>query len=75
MGVKLACLGSIKDDILDVIGSTEKLGKNVLSDEEVLSIISKHDSIHEQVFDMITQANLNGGTDNISVVLMNGGVA
>ena len=24
----------IKDDILDVIGSTEKLGKNVLSDEE-----------------------------------------
>lgn len=48
---------------------------NVLSDEEVLSIISKHDSIHEQVFDMITQANLNGGTDNISVVLMNGGVA
>ena len=47
---------------------------NVLSDEEVLSIMAKHDSIHEQVFDMITCANQNGGTDNISVVLLNGGV-
>ena len=33
-GENLGLAFQIKDDILDVIGSTEKLGKNVLSDEE-----------------------------------------
>lgn len=33
-GENLGLVFQIKDDILDVIGSTEKLGKNVLSDEE-----------------------------------------
>ena len=33
-GYKLGLAFQIKDDILDVIGSTEKLGKNVLSDKE-----------------------------------------
>ena len=33
-GEKLGLVFQIKDDILDVIGNTEKLGKNVLSDEE-----------------------------------------
>ena len=34
VGIKLACLGSIKDDILDVTGSLEKLGKMTGSDIE-----------------------------------------
>ena len=33
-GENLGLAFQIKDDILDVIGNTEKLGKNVLSDEE-----------------------------------------
>lgn len=33
-GKNLGLAFQIKDDILDVIGNTEKLGKNVLSDEE-----------------------------------------
>lgn len=33
-GEKLGLVFQIKDDILDVIGNTEKLGKNILSDKE-----------------------------------------
>ena len=34
VGILLACTGAIKDDILDVVSTTETLGKPVGSDEE-----------------------------------------
>lgn len=46
---------------------------NCLSDEEMIYILNRQDSLEEKVLQLIQTANKNGGTDNISVVLLDGG--
>jgi len=46
---------------------------NALADEEIIEILREDNVLEEKVLKMIQKANQNGGPDNISVVLMNGG--
>ncbi len=43
---------------------------NMVSDEEILEIIKKHSSPEDIVQKLVNMANENGGTDNISVVVI-----
>lgn len=47
---------------------------NNLSDEEILSILKKEDQVKNKVHQLIDQANEHGGSDNIAVVLIEGGM-
>lgn len=47
---------------------------NNLSDEEILSILNKEDQVKNKVHQLIDQANEHGGSDNIAVVLIEGGM-
>lgn len=46
---------------------------NNLSDHEILDILYKDDLVHNKVHELINQANEHGGSDNIAVVLIEGG--
>ena len=45
---------------------------NFVSDEQMIAILSENISLDEKVAHLIALANLNGGKDNISVVLIDG---
>lgn len=44
---------------------------NCVSDEQIQHVLSKNDQLESAVDELITQANDNGGIDNISVVIVN----
>lgn len=46
---------------------------NAISDDEMIQLLQEHTVLEEKVLKMIQLANNNGGPDNISVVLMDGG--
>ena len=46
---------------------------NAVSEEEVMNILQMDTVLEDKVIEMVHLANQNGGPDNISVVLMNGG--
>jgi len=43
---------------------------NMLTDEQIFSIVKKNSSVDRQVKDLVDAANKNGGTDNISVLMV-----
>lgn len=46
---------------------------NALSDDDIIYCLNKENSLENKVFDLIEMANNQGGPDNISVVLIDGG--
>ena len=46
---------------------------NALSDDEIVDILNQKGPLAQKVLDLIQKANANGGPDNISVVLLDGG--
>ncbi|MCR5742570.1 MAG: Stp1/IreP family PP2C-type Ser/Thr phosphatase [Lachnospiraceae bacterium] len=43
---------------------------NMLTDEQIFSIVKKNSSVELQVTELVNAANKNGGTDNISVLMV-----
>lgn len=70
-------------DIVPDINKVKLNGRNVLicsdglynslSDNEILDILYKEDFVNNKVHELINQANEQGGSDNIAVVLIEGG--
>lgn len=70
-------------DIVPDINKIELHGRNVLicsdglynnlSDSDILEILCKEEVVNNKVYQLINQANEQGGNDNIAVVLIEGG--
>ncbi|MFV0556409.1 MAG: Stp1/IreP family PP2C-type Ser/Thr phosphatase [Lactovum sp.] len=73
-------LGQAKEAIPDTESFTYAIGDyilmntdgltNMMSNEEILEILNSGDYLENKIKDLVTQANANGGSDNITIILV-----